>query len=42
MATGVPLGAVVLLVWWQWQRAPTAPTAVAFPAPASDASQRME
>lgn len=42
MATGVLLGAVVLLVWWQRQRAPTAPPAVAFPAPASDASQRIE
>lgn len=41
MAAGV-LGAVVLLVWWQRQRAPIAPPAVAFPAPSSDASQRIE
>lgn len=42
MAAGVLLGAVVLLVWWQRQRAPVAPPAVAFPAPSSDASQRIE
>ncbi|MBN4959261.1 hypothetical protein JY411_12645 [Stenotrophomonas maltophilia] len=41
MAAGV-LGAVVLRVWWQRQRAPIAPPAVAFPAPSSDASQRIE
>lgn len=42
LAAGVLVSAVVLLVWWQRQRAPTAPPLVAFPAPASDASQRIE
>ncbi|TGR56100.1 hypothetical protein EN794_006805 [Mesorhizobium sp. M00.F.Ca.ET.151.01.1.1] len=36
------LGAIVLLALWQRQRAPTAPPAVAFPATATDASQRIE
>ncbi|HBC52453.1 TPA: hypothetical protein ACGW13_003683 [Stenotrophomonas maltophilia] len=42
MADGVLLGGVVLLLWWQRQRAPIAPPAVAFPAPTSNASQRIE
>lgn len=37
---GMLLGALVLLVWWQ--RAPTAPPSVAFPAPSSDARQRIQ
>lgn len=40
IAAGMLLGALVLLVWWQ--RAPTAPPSVAFPAPSSDARQRIE
>ncbi|MBA0279578.1 hypothetical protein D7Y44_03735 [Stenotrophomonas maltophilia] len=42
IAAGVLLGAVVLLVWWQRQRASTEPPTVAFPAPTSDANQRIE
>ncbi|PJL58898.1 hypothetical protein [Stenotrophomonas maltophilia] len=34
--------AVTLLVWWQRQAAPIAPPAIAFPAPAADARQRIE
>ncbi|NYB78079.1 MAG: hypothetical protein HZS22_09880, partial [Stenotrophomonas maltophilia] len=41
IATGMVLAVVALLVWWQ-QRAPIAPPAVAFPAPTSNASQRIE
>ncbi|MDA3304913.1 MULTISPECIES: hypothetical protein [Stenotrophomonas] len=42
LAAAALLGAIVLLAWWQRQRATTAPPAVAFPAPAADASQRIE
>lgn len=42
LAAAALLGAIVLLALWQRQRAPTAPPAVAFPAPAADASQRIE
>ncbi len=39
---GVLLATVALLVWWQRRAAPTAPPAVAFPAPSSGAAQRIE
>nr|WP_313287448.1 hypothetical protein [Stenotrophomonas pavanii] len=42
LAAAALLGAIVLLALWQRQRATTAPPAVAFPAPAADASQRIE
>lgn len=42
IVTGVLVTSVVLLVWWHLRVDVTEPPAIAFPAPATDASQRIE
>ncbi|MCR1806226.1 hypothetical protein NTC87_13580, partial [Stenotrophomonas geniculata] len=42
IVAGVLVTSVVLLVWWHLRVDVTEPPAIAFPAPATDASQRIE